>query len=50
VRYFTDREYTDSAKALEAAMTTRDAMLAALEQGTDFVTICRLYSKVQKKA
>ena len=50
VRYFTDREYTDSAKALEAAMTTRNAMLAALEQGTDFVTICRLYSKVQKKA
>ena len=49
VRYFTDREYAGSAKALEAALTTRDAMLADLAQGTDFVTVCGLYSKMQKK-
>lgn len=45
VRYFTDREYGDGEKALAAAVEVREAMLAELEQGRDFVSICRAYSK-----
>ena len=45
VRYFTDREYADADKALQAALQTRDAMLAAMTAGEDFVSVCARYRK-----
>lgn len=45
VRYFTDREYADADKALQAALQTRDAMLAAMSAGEDFVSVCARYRK-----
>ncbi len=45
VRYFTDREYADADKALQAALQIRDAMLAAMSAGEDFVSVCARYRK-----
>lgn len=45
VRYFTDREYESREKSLAAALETRDAMLAEMEQGVDFVSVCRNHGK-----
>ena len=42
---FPDREYADADKALQAALQTRDAMLAAMSAGEDFVSVCARYRK-----
>lgn len=49
VRYFTDREYEGKEEAMLAALETRDAMLAELEQGLDFQTVCRNHSKKSRR-
>lgn len=45
VRYFTDREYASADKALQVALQTRDAMLAALAGGEDFPSVATRYRK-----
>lgn len=45
VRYFTDREYAHADKALQEALQTRDAMLAALAGGEDFPSVAARYRK-----
>lgn len=48
VRYFTDREFGGDEAALAAALEIRDKMLAAMEQGAPFESICAQYSKKRK--
>ncbi len=50
VRYFTDREYESRDKALSAALQMRDAMLAEMESGVDFKTVCSHFSKAAQKS
>lgn len=50
VRYFTDRERGDGEQALARALQVRESMLAELEAGADFASVCARYRKGGEKA
>lgn len=45
VRYFTDREHGGMEGALAAALSVRESMLEAMEQGASFAEVAARYRK-----